>query len=331
MDREIQRPRNTLASWTKRIAAITLFLVVAAGALSAASAAASAPRAEAQDTKRLVIDRYGVAIEYRSEDERVAAKVAGICEKTLPVLADQLGLKAVEPFHVFLIPDIRAYEERMGLGLPSWGIAFAFGENQIMLVDVPRATSAWNSLEKVIPHELSHLLLSQRTRGVRMPLWFVEGLAIWQAGEWSVLESWRLMESVWTNEAVPIDRIVYAMPREENRARGAYRVAYAAFQERFDRRMDLLPGFLEEVVREGDFGKGFESYWKETEAQYYARFNERLESKYASRLMLFQAGPLFTLISVLFVAAFLARWLRNRRKLKRMDEREREWPVADDR
>jgi len=281
-------------------------------------------RAEPPETKSLMLDRYGVAIEYRSEDEQVATKVASICEETLPALSRELGLETVQPFHVFLIPDIQAYEEKMGLGLPPWGIAFAFGNNQIMLVDVKRATNAWNSLEKVIPHELSHLLLAQRTGGVRVPLWFIEGLARWQAREWSVLDSWRLMESVWTHEVVAIDRIVSAMPRQENRARGAYRVSYAAFQERFGGHMERLPGFLDEVVRQGDFGKAFESYWKESEAQYYARFTEHLESKYGSRLMLFQVGPLFTLISVLFLAAFAARWLRNRRKLKRMEASERE-------
>ncbi len=320
MNMERRRRRGQADACVTRVVSLMLAAAVLSGLYST-------PRAEPQETERLVLERYGVAIEYRREDGRVASKVAEICEKTLPDLSRELGLKNVQPFHVFLIPDIRAYEERMGFGLPPWGVAFAFGDNQIMLVDVKRATSAWNSLEKVIPHEISHLLLAQRTHGIPMPLWFVEGLALWQAREWSVLESWRLMESVWTNEAVAVDRIVSVMPREENRARGAYRVSYAAFQERFDEHMELLPAFLEEVVREGDFGKAFESTWKESEGQFYARFSERLESRYGSKLMLFQVGPLFTLLSVLFLAAFAVRRLKNRRKLKKMEDGERERPV----
>lgn len=315
MDRDPCRRCGRLPVWIKRVVALTFAAAVFAGIQTFL-------HAEPPGTKHLVLDRYGVAIEYRAEDEKVAAKVASICEKTLPMLSGELGLDVVQPFSVFLIPDIKAYEERMRLGLPQWGIAFAFSENRIMLVDVKRATDAWNSLEKVIPHELSHLLLAQRTGGVRMPLWFVEGLARWQAGEWSVLDSWRLMESVWSNQAIAIDRIVSAMPAEENRARDAYRVSYAAFQERFGKRMELLPGFLDEVVREGDFGKAFEGYWKESETQYYARFTEHLESKYGSRLMFFQTGPLFTFISVLFLLVILAKWLKSRRKLRRMEEGE---------
>ncbi|MEJ2722857.1 MAG: hypothetical protein P8181_17225, partial [bacterium] len=133
--------------------------------------------AEESLVRRISLDRYDVTINFPVGDERVARKVADICDEALPGLASQIGLDAVGPFQVFLIPDLNAYKERMRIRLPSWGIAFAFMENQIMLVDVPKATSAWNSLEKVIPHELSHLLLAQRVGNVPFPLWFMEVLA----------------------------------------------------------------------------------------------------------------------------------------------------------
>lgn len=278
------------------------------------------------ETKRLTLEPYGITIDYRASDETVAKMVASILGERTPVLARELGLGAVGAFRVVLVPDIREYEERVGYTLPPWGVAFAFPTNGIVLVDVKRATNAWNSLERVIPHETSHVLLAQRVPGVRLPLWFVEGLAQWQAREWSVLDNWRLMESVWGNRAPRLDEIVYAVPQGETRAREAYRVAYAAFQHRFDKRMDLLPGFLDEVARRGDFAGAFEAWWGEGEDAYYARFAKHLESKYRSGLMLFQTGPLFTLLSVLFVLVVVGRWIRNRRKLRRMESDERGWP-----
>jgi hypothetical protein len=159
-----------------------------------------------------------------------------------------------------------------------------------------------------------------------MPLWFVEGLAQWQARQWSVIDNWRLMESVWGNSAPRLETLVSAMPPGEGRLQEAYRVAYAAFQHRFDKRTDRLPGFLDEVGRRGGFAEAFEAWWGEDESTYYARFAKHLESKYKSGLMVFQTGPLFTLLSVLFVVVVVGRWVRNRRKLRRMDEAERGWP-----
>jgi hypothetical protein len=293
---------------------------------AALSGALPASGAAGEPAKRIDLEPWGVTIEFRAADEKVASEVAEICKKTIPKLSRQIGLVSVSPFRVFLIADIEEYEERVGLALPPWGVAFAFPESRIMLVDVPRAAGAWNTLENVIPHELSHMLLAERAEGVRFPLWFAEGLAQWQAGEWSLAESWRLMESVWARRSPPLARVVSSMSAHEDRARDAYRVSYEAFQYRFDGHTERLGEFLGEAARRGDFGEAFAAFWNESEAEYYARFDEHLARKYSRGLMLFQTGPLFTLASVLFLLVVLRLWLRNRRTLKAMDEAERRRP-----
>jgi hypothetical protein len=292
--------------------------------------AAACPRAAAgsENTERMTLDEWGVVIEFRAADRKVASEVASICRRSLPPLSRELGLHAIEPFHVFLLSDVKAYEERMGFSLPSWGVAFAFPGVNVVVVDVTRATRAWDTLDKVIPHELSHLLLGQRARGARFPLWFIEGLAQWQANEWTVMESWRLMEAVWGNRAPALGRVVSYMPADESLARDAYRVSYAAFQYRFDERTERLGDFLDEVAARGDFGEAFTGFWNETEGQFQARFDEYLARKYSSPLMLFQTGPLFTLASVLFVIVVIRIWIRNRRKLRRMEAAERGGPPS---
>jgi hypothetical protein len=291
-------------------------------------ASSSHSAAERVETKRIALDEWGVVIEYRAQDEKIAAEVSRIFRQAIPRASRELGLRATGPFRVFLLPDVEAYQRRVGFRLPRWGVAFAFAEQQIMIVDVPRAAGAWNTLEKVIPHELSHLLLAQRAPGVGFPLWFMEGLAQWQAREWSILESWRLMEAVWGNRAPPLDQIAGAMPTDETSARDAYRVAYAGFQHRFDGHPERISDFLDEVVRRGDFAEAFRHYWRESEGDYAARFAEYLGSKYRTKLLLFQTGPLFTLASVLFIVVVFKTWVANRRRLKRMSGDEGERPAS---
>jgi hypothetical protein len=305
-----------------RFAAVLLFV---AAFFLPATAAYPRGAAGAENTDRMTLEEWGVVIEFRAADRKVATEVASICRASLPSLSRQIGLPAIEPFRVFLLPDVETYEEKAGLSLPSWGVAFAFPANNVVLVDVRRASRAWDTLGKVIPHELSHLLLGQRAYGVRFPLWFVEGLAQWQAQEWSVMEHWRLMEAVWSRRAPALGRVVSYMPAEENAARDAYRVAYAAFQYRFGERTDRVAAFLDEVAARGQFGEAFAGFWNETEGQFCARFDEHLERKYSSPLMLFQTEPLFTFASVLFVIAAILVWIRSRRKLRRMEKAEKEW------
>ena len=274
-------------------------------------------------SKRLTLDNYGVTIDYDAKDEKIAGEVASIFEARIPRVSGELGLSTVRPFRVFLVPDMNDYQEKVGFRLPSWGIAFAFMDNQIMLVDVKRAANAWNSLDDVISHELSHLLLAQRVEKVRMPLWFMEGLAQWQAREWSILDNWRLMEAVWGRRAPGLIQISHALPPEQSRAQDAYRVAYAAFQYRFDKEMEDIPAFLDDVNRFGDFSEAFEAFWGETEYEYSRRFSGHLVSRYKSGLMLFQTGPLFTMMALLFLLVALRTWIRNRRKMRELEDAER--------
>jgi len=266
------------------------------------------------------VDGFPVTIQYLAKDRKVADKVSSIAEQEIPRLSGELGLETMGPVRVFLISDMDAFQKEQQIRLPSWGVAFALMDNQVMLVDVKRATHAMNTLEKVIPHELSHLLLAQRIKGVALPLWFVEGLAMWQAREWSLIENWRLMEAVWGHRAPGLHQIYTRLPREEPRARDAYRVAYTGFTERFDEQMDLLPGFLDEVVQREDFSNAFEAFWGEKEVDFYGRFAADLDRRYRSRLLLFQPGPLFTLMAIFFVIVIVTLYVRNRVKLRRMDD-----------
>ncbi len=290
-------------------------------ALAACLVGLVSPAAPAQPLE-LQLDEYPVTVEYYPGGDKVARKVLSICRGAIPELAAELGLEAIGSFRVLLITDMAGFQERQGIRLPSWGIAFALMDNQIMLVDVKRANSAWNSLEKVIAHELSHLLVAQRVGAVRMPVWFVEGLAVWQAREWSLLEGWRLMESVWTGSAPGLGQLISSLPAEEGRVRAAYRVAYSGFVDRFQQEMNELPAFLAMVEGEGDFSVAFERRWQENEYLYYARFDQALYRKYHSKLLFFQTGPLFSVIAVLFLFVVLWIKLRNRRKLKRLEQAE---------
>ena len=110
------------------------------------------------------------------------------------------------------------------------------------------------------------------------------------------------------------------MPVAETSARDAYRVSYSAITERFDDDIEALPAFLDELVRTGDFATAFESFFGENESDYTVRFAASLDRRYKSRLMLFQMGPLFSVIAVLFLFVYFRVYLRSRRKMRELGD-----------
>ena len=148
-------------------AALALFGVLfLAGALHAAN---PEPRVR-------VVDPLPITILSEPRYHRVAGKIEEICRDEVPRLASELGLSRMEPVEIIVTDDVGPYDDKLGGDFPEWGIAFAILEENRILVDVQRATRQYNSLDEVVPHELSHLLVHQRAPGVRFPIWFLEGL-----------------------------------------------------------------------------------------------------------------------------------------------------------
>ncbi len=285
--------------------------------------AAAWPGARAAESGELerTLDPLPVTIRYEHRHRRVADKVAEICAAEIPHISAELGLATMSPIEIVVTADARAYDRTLGEGLPKWGVAFALLEDQRILVDVNRATRAYNSLEEVVPHELSHLLLYQRVPGVRFPIWFLEGLAQWQAREWSLLDGWQLMNNVWSGSAPRIRDITYAYPEGQDRAQAAYRVSYSAFTELFSAGgFERLPEFLGEVERLGNFETAFLEYWGFTTVDYGAYFHDDLERRYHSRLLGFQTMPILGFAALLFLVVIARYIIRSRRKFRQLEE-----------
>jgi len=286
-------------------------------ALGASAAAGADTDTDAERVLRLA--RFPVEIHYEAHNDRVAEKVRSVCDRDLPVLTRELGMDAMRPIEIRVEDDITPYRRSLGSSLPEWGVAFAVMEEQVIVVDVKRATRAWNSLDQVIPHELSHLLIAQRVPLVHFPIWFLEGLAQWQAGEWSMVDSWQLMNSVWGNDTPRLWQLVDSYPTYEAQARTAYRISYAAFTGLFDDGIHHLPEFLDAVKRYASFDQAFDDYFGVDVNTFALEFHHDLQQRYRSRLLFFQDGPLFSALAVIFLLVGLRFYLIKRRRLRDMD------------
>jgi hypothetical protein len=298
----------------RRNRALPIFVFAAVAVLAPATAFSPAARTR-------VLDPFPVTIRYPPRYGRVAAKVDEIARAELPRLMSELGLLRLAPIEIVVTDDARDYDASLTPKLPNWGIAFAILEEQRILVDVEKATRAYNSLDEVVPHELSHLLLRQRVRAAELPIWFSEGLAQWQAREWSLVDSWQLMQTVWAGRAPRVADLERGYPAAEARAQEAYRISYAAFTDLFaEVGFAKLPEFLAVVEARESFGAGFSEYWGFSVGEYADYFQDDIERRYRSKAFAFQTVPLFSFAALVFLAVIVRHTIRRRRKLAQMEE-----------
>ncbi len=297
--------------WRARAAAVALLLI----------AATFVAGASADDTRSRVLDPYPVTIRYQPRYSRVAEKVDQIAREELPRLMAELGLTQLRPIEIVVTGDAREYDQTLSHELPRWGVAFAILDEQRILVDVQKATRAYNSLDEVVPHELSHLLARQRVPSASLPIWFSEGMAQWQAREFSMVDSWQLMQGVWTGSVPHIEDLAREYPSDEMRAQDAYRVSYVAFTDLFaDVGFTKLPELLSAIEAKQSFAGGFADYWGFTVGDFAAYFQDDLERRYKSKALALQSGPLFGFAALVFIAVIIRYSLRRRRKYQQMEE-----------
>ncbi len=88
-------------------------------------------------------------------------------------------------------PPIPVYLAREGSGAarraPSWGLAYAFG-GQVVLIPSRVPAYPYRSLETVLHHEVTHVLIQRAAGGRSVPRWFHEGLALYAARDWGGIE-----------------------------------------------------------------------------------------------------------------------------------------------
>ncbi len=283
--------------------------------------AAVAFAAPSDGTQTRVLDPYPVTIRYEPRYGRVAERVDAVARDNLPRLMSELGLTQLDPIEIVVTAHAREYDASLSGELPNWGVAFAILEEQRILVDVQRATRAYNSLDEVVPHELSHLLVRQRVPHARLPIWFSEGLAQWQAREWSLVDSWELMQGVWTGSAPRIEDLGRDYPADQTRAQSAYRISYAAFTDLFNGLgFQVLPALLAAVEAKGSFSEGFFAFFGFTTADYAAYFHDEIERRYKSKAFAFQSGPLFGFAALVFIAMIVRYTIKRRRKYQQLEE-----------
>lgn len=299
--------------------------IIACAAAVALFAAAHAPASPG------LVDGYRVhrspsgafIVQYPPALEPMAREIEGLLERSAPSIAAEIGLETIAPIRVYLAPDDRAYAALHEGRIPEWGIAFSDVADQILGFDALRIGVGPRPLRAVARHELSHLLVAQRVGAVSVPTWFMEGLAIRQAEEWSLADEWSLTLIAGRTRLPYLEELAGAFPRESDRAALAYGLSYKAVTELLRDRPGALMTLTAFARDRGDFEDAFVSTFGLTPYEYASRFYVLAHRRYRAPGAVINAGPYWLAFALLFVAVYLAKKARARRKLREMEERER--------
>ena len=273
--------------------------------------------AHAQDDAPRRIDVGRFTAVYFPQDDRLARTLLEGAARTdsFPWLP-----RPAQHVLIAIAPDARHFRAWAGRAAPEWGAALAFPESRRVLLQGRAAGSDAGDPAETLRHELAHLALHERL-GDRPPRWFDEGYASVAAREW------RRDDVLATNVALAVRGVPSFDELEEkfsggaSAAQAAYALSYRAVSElaSLDPERGLTLFFhywetgpsMDAAVRQA-FGltlSGFENLYQ-----------QRTRHRYGALALLADLSLVFLVLSVLILPLFLARRMRDRRRLRALIE-----------
>jgi len=217
-----------------------------------------------------------------------------------------------------LAPESTALAKRTPI--PTAGYAVP---EQSLIVLFPARSPQYpdDTLEDVLHHEVTHVLMARAARGGALPLWFHEGLAVVAERTWGLEDQARLLSELVLVSRTPLDGVDAIFAAEEGSKARAYTLA-AAFVRDLIRRYGVnAPADILRRVAEGQtFERAFAMATGESVALAEDSFWHRHRFWTALGPFLTTPTALWMVVTAVALLAIIRR--RQQRAAKRWDQDE---------
>jgi hypothetical protein len=187
---------------------------------------------------------------------RYAQALSEVDSRPLAVLVGRLGLKrAGEPIRVQLLAE----SSPAAAGAPSWIAGWAYGALGTVVL-LPERAPAYpdGSLEELLRHEVTHVLVYRAAAGRDVPRWFHEGVALELSRPWGIDDRSRLTLALLLNERVPVASLERRFAGGEGEVQRAYAISGALVRELVHSfGPDVIGRILQRIAIGLDFDQAF--------------------------------------------------------------------------
>ena len=140
----------------------------------------------------------------------------------LPELTNRMPAGIID---IWVCDTQKDFQASVHAPIQDWAVGCAFPLSRRIVIQNPKHIAlAKLQLTQVLRHEIAHVLFGQCTRKAvkEIPLWFIEGIAIYLADEWVPSRHETLLKHIFSKSILPLHELAGGFPSSHTGADLAY-------------------------------------------------------------------------------------------------------------
>lgn len=264
-----------------------------------------------------------------ARDQKMVPRIRRITDSALRSLEDKYQL-VPDSFTVIIAPDKASFNAHVSKDFPFWGVAAAkYSDHQIILQSMRINRQPLNEFEQTIVHELVHIALEPLVRDRWFPRWINEGLAQYEAGQFSLRSKALLGQRAYGNDYIPLNKIDDVLKFDQTKANLAYAESVSAVNWLLDEFGNVsFQHFLTNLAAGQECDTAFYNAYEFSIPLFELSWAKWAKRRYKPFALLELPNLLWTLMPLLVLAGWLRVKLKNR-NIEAHWRRQDEWKKFD--
>lgn len=273
------------------------------------------------------LDTTHFRIHYQSH-AKSAQEVADIAENFYSQLDRLIDGMAIGKIEIWICDTEAQFQSAVHAPIHDWAIGCAFPLSRRIVIQNPRVIIERKfQLSQIVRHEIVHVVFGQRTQKAMksIPLWFVEGIAMYLSEEWTPNHHNLLLKNIVSNSIISLSNLASAFPRSEIQAQLAYAESLNAVAWLVELRgIDALFEIIAQLESGDDLNTAFEQTVGWNLSTFDSEWRVSLPRRYHRAAIFANPYILWGVIATIFVLIFLYRRKLLRQRLAELNREESE-------
>ena len=271
------------------------------------------------DTDWSILNDGYIKIQYHDFDEEISLIVLSAIKSDFERIAIMVGYSGPPIANIVISGSPEEFDGFTGSRLPSWSQASTDYERSVIVLKSPTFSRVTEKeLRRTVIHELTHFIIGATTLPNEVPRWFNEGLAVQMSGEEKFRSKIAISRALFTKSLIRLNEIEKILTFESERANLAYAESRAAVMYLIE---TAGAGAVRLIIEKINSNQSFDAAFTEVTGvdplEFEIEFRKDMKERYRYYFLAAADDYIWFLIPGLFILAYLAVKLKNRRIISR--------------